>query len=208
MATLLYSSKGSSCSWRLRLALLLKDIPFVLRPVNLQDGEHFTEEFRQLNPMSQVPVLVMDGTAIADSNACLEYLEERFPDKRRLLPIDPLQRAAVRTAVAIVVSNIQPFQNGRLVREIRDERGEEASLRWAQHYIDKGFGALERFLESRAGCFSFGDAISLADVVLVPQVYNARLYKVDMSQYPTLLRISDTLFQLPEVKASSPDQHP
>lgn len=199
----------SSCSWRARLSLAFKGIKYEYRAVNIVTGEQFDPSFRKFNPLGTVPVLEIDGAAITDSIAILEFLEERYPDARPLLPKDLKQRAAVRQAVAVVSSGIQPLQNLRVGRYVEDKLGgPQERLLWMQHWIATGLRALEEAVALTAGRYCFGDEVTLADVVLVPQLASAERFKVDMAQFPTLTRIGEALYELPEVRESVPQKQP
>ncbi|CAK9858973.1 unnamed protein product [Sphagnum jensenii] len=207
----LYSYFRSSCAWRVRLGLLLKGmsrIPYEYKAINIVKGEQFTEEFTKLNPLQLVPVLEIDGVKLVDSIAILQYLEERFPDKRPLLPKDLVQRAHIHQVVFLIASNIQPLQNTQILPVIEAKLGKEERLKWAQYSIAKGFTALERILEKTAGKYCFGDMVTLADVVLSPQLANAIRFQLDMAPYPTIQRVGQALNELPEVKASAPANQP
>jgi len=204
----LYSYYQSSCAWRVRLAMELKGIPFEYKAINLATGEHLSEEYRKLSPLQLVPVLVVEGNVLADSIAILEYLEEKFPDKRPLLPKGLVQRATIRQVVNLIASNVQPIQNLRVLNAIRDKLGSEERLKWAQDCINRGFEALELILKKTAGKYTFGDEITLADVVLVPQLGNAKRFQVDLTRYPILDRIGKELLELPEVQKSLPANQP
>ncbi|XP_055534425.1 probable maleylacetoacetate isomerase 2 [Wyeomyia smithii] len=198
----LYSFWRSSCTWRVRNALNLKKILYDLKPIDLYKsggGEQFKDEFRQLNPMQQVPALTIDGNTIIESMAILHYLEETRPEIP-LLPQDKLQRAKVREICEVITSGIQPFQNSSTFAYI----GKEKSLEWAQYWIARGFRAVEQLLAVSAGKYCLGDQITLADCCLVPQVFNARLYKVDLDPYPTIIRIDGELAKHPAFQAAHP----
>lgn len=130
----LYSYWRSSCSWRVRIALAWKGIPYDYRAVHLVKGEQLSEEYAKKNPMREVPALVIDGHVLNQSVAILEYLEETRPDPP-LLPRDPFQRANARKIVNIITADIQPIQNLRVLQKV----GEEKKVEWAQHWINLGF---------------------------------------------------------------------
>ncbi|XP_022209377.2 probable maleylacetoacetate isomerase 1 [Drosophila obscura] len=202
----LYAFWTSSCSWRVRIALTLKNIPYEIQAINLvQTGEDhaYTDKYREVNPMQTVPSLQIDGHSLCDSVAIMHYLEETRPEIP-LLPQDVIKRAKVREIVELICSAIQPLQN-RLVLE---HVGKEQSLVWAQHWIARGFKGLDRVLAGSAGKYCVGDELSMADVCLVPQVFNARRYKVELTPYPNIVRLDHELQSLPAFKSSHPHQQP
>ncbi|KAJ7988627.1 hypothetical protein DPEC_G00311170 [Dallia pectoralis] len=194
----------SSCSWRVRIAFALKGIEFDQVPVNLiKDGGHqFTDHYKQLNPMQQVPAVHIDGITLSQSLAVIQYIEETRPGPS-FLPVDPKKRAQVRMISDIIASGIQPLQNLCVLQRIGDQK-----LQWAQHFIQRGFEALEPILEETAGTYCVGDEISMADICLVPQVYNAERFKVDVDQFPTIKRLNQTLMEVDAFKESHPSCQP
>lgn len=213
-AVTLYSYWRSSCSYRVRIVLGLKSIPYTYEAVHLMKdgGRQLTEEYTALNPMRELPTLLVDGVTLTQSTAIVEYLEETRREPA-LLPADPKARAQVRAVCAILSNDIQPLGNLRVLKHVaslfedpavRDARKEE----WARHYICLGFAGLERLLASTAGSFCVGDALTLADAFLVPQVYNAVRFKVDMTAYPTLARVNAALVGHPAFAAAHPSAQP
>lgn len=203
--TILYSYWHSSCSWRVRIALNWKNIPYETRAVNLlkPGGEQHVADYRMINPMAQVPTLLIDGHSIIESIAILHYLEETRP-LPALLPQDSYERARVREIVEIIASGVQPLQNLKVQKYVgRDKRKE-----WAQHWINSGFRALEERLSTSAGEYCVGDKVSMADCCLLPQVFNARKSQVDMQQYPIIARIEGELKAVPAFIASHPTNQP
>ncbi|KAJ8673259.1 hypothetical protein QAD02_004521 [Eretmocerus hayati] len=201
----LYSYWLSSCSWRVRIALNLKEIPYEIRPIHLQkgSGEHHTDEFRKINPMERVPALHIDNVTLIESMNILNYLEETRPHYP-LMPKDPVKRARVREICEVIVSGIQPLQNVAVIDHVGDER----RLQWAQYWINKGFTAVEELLLLSAGKYCFGDEITLADCCLVPQVYNARKFRVDVESYPTIFKVDRNLKDHPAFVATHPHSQP
>jgi maleylacetoacetate isomerase len=204
---ILHAFSGSSCSWRVRLALSYKGIPYEYKGWNLSKGEHMCEEYKNISPGQTVPALEIDGAVLKDSVAILEFLEERFPDKP-LLPRDLVQRAAIRGIVNMISAGIQPIQNLRVLKSIAETGGEQARIEWAQKWITSGFDALEVVVKDTAGKYCFGDEFTMADVTLVPQLRNAHRFNVDMGKFPTLQRLERNLYQLDLVKNSTPEHTP
>uniref|UniRef100_A0A1A8IQF4 Maleylacetoacetate isomerase n=1 Tax=Nothobranchius kuhntae TaxID=321403 RepID=A0A1A8IQF4_NOTKU len=194
----------SSCSWRVRIAFALKGIEFEQVPVNLikDGGQQLTEQYKALNPMQQVPAVEIDGITLSQSLAVIQYIDETRPGPH-LLPGDPKARAQVRMISDLIASGVQPLQNLYVLQKIGAEK-----LQWAQHFIDRGFQALEPILKQTSGKYCVGDEISMADICLVPQVYNAERFKVDLRQYPTIKRLNKTLLEIEAFKVSHPSQQP
>ena len=208
----LYNYWRSSCSWRVRIGLHWKGQPFSYLPVHLlkDGGQQKAEPYASLNPMQSVPLLELDEGGrlirLAQSMAILEYLEERWPEPP-LLPADRVARARVRQAAEIVNSGIQPYQNTNVQKRVKHElHGDEKA--WARHFIAHGLRALEPLLQSTAGRYAVGDQVTLADCFLVPQLYHARRYEVDLSPYPTLTRVEAACAVLPAFEAAHPDRQP
>lgn len=206
----LYGYWRSSSSWRVRIGLNLKSIPFENRPVDLRAGEQHGAEHLARNPAGQVPVLeIEDGGRLhrlAQSMAILEFLDERFPSPP-LLPADPIGRARVRMLAEHVNSGIQPLQNQATLRWIR-ERLAGAEREWAAHWIGRGLAALEAAVRDGRGRFCHGDAPTLADVYLVPQLYGGRRFGVDLGQFPTLLRIEEACRGVDAFARADPERQP
>lgn len=202
---LLYSYWRSSCAWRVRIALNLKEIPYDIKPVSLikGGGEQHSDEYRNVNPMEHVPALQIDGHTLIESMNIMHYLEETRPQKA-LMPQDVFKRAKVREICEVITSGIQPLQNLTVLIYV----GEEKQREWAQHWINRGFRAVEKLLSSSAGKYSVGDEITLADCCLIPQVFNARRFQVDLRPFPTILRIERELENHPAFRAAHPSSQP
>jgi maleylacetoacetate isomerase len=179
MATkaILFSSWRSSCSYRVRICLNFKEIPYSIKPVSLlglgngEDGDN-ERELKENNPMRYVPALKIDGHTLIESQAIMQYLEETRPEIP-MLPQDPFKKSQVRAICDIIVAGIQPLQNIGVLNHMGHFMGEKEKV-WSQHWINRGFKAIETLLDSTAGKFCVGDDVSLADCCLVPQVFNAR----------------------------------
>ena len=204
----LYSYWRSSCAWRVRISLALKEIDYEYVAVNIAPGtaEQEKDGYRAENPMGQVPLLVTDdGARLAQSVAILEYLEERYPIPR-LMPEDPGPRAVVRELVQIVNAGIQPLQNIKILGEVTDAGGDAQT--WGRRVIERGLNALEARASKTAGEYLVGDELSLAELCLVPQLYNARRFELDLSAWPTLCRVEALCTSREAFVAAHPDQQP
>lgn len=214
-----YDYWRSSSGWRVRIALNLKGVTVERRAVNLAGpggGEQQAPAFRALNPMAQVPVLVLDEArepgaplgprVLTQSIAILSYLELRFPSPP-LLPAEPWLRGRAHQLAEIVNAGVQPFQNLELQRLLQAS-GVAEPRQIPRHYIAGGLAAFEAFAGETAGRFALGDAPTLADVYLVPQLYGARRFAVDLTPFPTLLRIEAACQALPAFANAHPDRQP
>ena len=211
---ILYSSYRSSCSARLRLALNMKGLMYDYAAVDTFGGEQYSKEHEQLNPSRSVPVLVSEeqGVKIGQSVAALEYLEEKYPNNRPLLPSDPIARAHVRSLVNIIVCDVQPLTNTRTIKAVDALKGDTSV--WSKQWTERGLAAFEGTCKEKSGKFSFGDEVTLADVCLIPAVWNAEIAGVDLSAYPTVNKIFRNFDGCPDTKAShwrnqpdTPEEH-
>lgn len=216
-AVILYSYWRSSCSWRVRIALHFKEIPFEYRAVNLLKSEQQSEEYsRNINPAQLVPTLIIDNHVLNQSVAILEYLEERRPETWRLMPQEPSQRAQVRALVQLIASDTQPIQNLRVLNYLTSSASTTAQEKadkkaeWARHWIGVGLEAFERTLGKTAGLYCVGDSVTLADICLVPQLYNAVRFQVpDLERrFPLIWKINQRLEKLEPFQLAHPDQQP
>lgn len=201
----LYSYFRSTAAYRVRIALNLKEVSYQLTPVNLLKNEQKSEWYRAVNPMGLVPALRLeDGTVLSQSTAILEWLEETSSDTP-LLPADPLQRARVRAMVNIIACDIHPLNNLRVLKHLVGALGvsEEAKETWYHHWIQLGFDALESQMQE--GAYTAGDRLSMADVYLVPQVFNALRFDMDMTLYPKIMSVHDRCNQLDAFVRAHPD---
>lgn len=201
----------SSAAFRVRIALNLKGLQYTSVPKALLKNEHRTPDYLAVNPQGLIPALEIDGTALSQSLAIIEYLNEREPNPP-LLPTDPIARAHVRSMALAVACDIHPLNNLRVLNYLKDQLGqdENAVNTWYRHWITEGFQGLEAQARehSRSKRHLFGDAVSIADVCLVPQMFNARRFKADLSSFPTLVSISEHLESLPAFAAARPDAQP
>jgi maleylacetoacetate isomerase len=207
----LYGTARSSASFRVRIALAYKALPYESSFISLAKGEHRTAQYRRVNTQGLVPALIDDDRLITQSLAIIEYLEERYPTPP-LLPEHAPDRAYVRAVSQIIACEMQPLNNLRTLTFIRSAYAlDDAGVRvWYRHWIADGFSMLERYLasESRAGRYCFGDMVTMADCCLVPQVFNARRYGCDLSPCPTVLRIFDKCMMLPAFERAQASAQP
>jgi len=207
----LYSYWRSSASYRVRIALNLKALPYVLHAVNLMKdgGEQFSAAYRSVNPQSRVPVLVHDGQRFSQSLAIIEYLDEAFPD-HRLIPRDPVDRARVRMLSQIIACDIQPLQNTSTTKYLKEvlKLDEAAVNAWLREWITRGLDAYNAHIEREEphGKFSHGDTPGMADCCLVPQMYAAERFGVDPKKYPRLLLIWENCNRLSAFAAAHPSK--
>ncbi|KAJ2660001.1 Glutathione S-transferase zeta-1 [Coemansia sp. RSA 1200] len=200
---ILYTYFRSSSAARVRIALNHKKIDYDARPINLLLDEQMSEEYTAMNPSGTVPCMVVDGHTICRSTAILEYLEETRP-QAPLLPKDPVSRAAVRAIVDVVCSGIQPLQNLSVLKTLSESERQP----YACGIITKGLAVVERMLERTAGQFCVGDEVTLADCCLVPQLYNAYRYGVDISAMPLICAIEARANELPAFRSAHWMQQP
>ena len=205
---ILYNFWRSSASYRLRIALEMKRIEHDLVPVDIPSGEVRGPENLARNPQGYVPVLDIDGLRLTQSAAILEYLDETRPDPA-LLPTDPEGRVRVRALADLIAMDIHPVCNPNVVNHVLSLAGGDNDMRvaWMKKFIARGFDALEVLLDDpRTGQFSHGDMVTLADLCIVPQVYNARRWGLNMADWPILERIDAACNELPAFQSGHPDQ--
>jgi maleylacetoacetate isomerase len=206
---ILYGLGLSSASYRVRIALGLKNLPYTSVVKNLRAGEHRLADFLRINVQGLVPALALDdGTVLTQSMAIIEYLEEIYPQPP-LLPAEPLARARVRALTQSIVSDIHPLDNLRVLRYLEDKLLVDRAARdsWYRHWVEVGFAALERWLvqDADTGRFCHGNSPTLADICLVPQVFNARRFAVDMNPYPRISGVDAVCRELPAFRAAAPE---
>ena len=207
----LYTYFRSSASYRVRIALEHKAMTVEHRFVNIAPSvtEQLGPAYAALNPQKLVPLFVDGDFTVNQSLAIIEYLEELQPEPA-LLPRDPRDRARVRALAYMICCDVQPLQNTRVQRYLTSELGCDAQAvqAWVRHFIDDGLRALEAVLarDPARGEFCHGDRPTLADVCLVPQLYNARRYRCELASYPTLVRIAETCGRLPAFRNAEPER--
>jgi maleylacetoacetate isomerase len=209
----LFSYWRSSAAWRVRIALTWKGIPHGTVPVHLvrDGGQQHTECYRELNPQERVPVLEDEGRVFAQSLAIIEYLEETRPEPP-LLPADFAGRAIVRQMALSVACEIHPLQNLDVLNYLRGplSQGDGPVADWVRHWMGQGFMALEE-LARRHGDgthYLYSSGVTMADLCLVPQMYNARRYHLDLTPYPALVAIDQHLMTLPAFATTRPEAQP
>jgi maleylpyruvate isomerase len=202
----LYNYWRSSASWRVRIALAYKNVAYEYVAVNLLEKANRGDAYTAMNPIGQVPTLVLDdGRQLSQSMAILEYLEETVP-RPSLLPADPYLRARARQLAEIVNSGIQPFQNLPLIARY-NEHGVDAKKMVAGD-IERGLHALQKIAQPIAGEFLVGDNVSFADVCLVPQLNAARRFGLDVATWPLLARVEEACTRLQPFQAAHADHQP
>ncbi len=206
--TVLHHYWRSSASWRVRWALNLKGIKWESVAVNLLDGAEKSDGYARANPSRYVPTLEIDGVVLGESMAILEYLEETRP-KPSFFAGDAALRALTRQVAETVNSGIQPLHNLDVLRMVSGDQA--AQMVWAKHWVERGLGVVERLLsalppEARGGRFCVGDEPTLADLCLIPQVYNTDRFGVDKAQFPRCAAIYAAALATPECAAAHPDR--
>ena len=204
----LYSYPKSSASFRVRIALYLKDIPFEIEPVDLLSDGQTDAEYLLLNPQGIVPTLVDGETVISQSLAAIEYLEERYPQPA-LLPADAAGRARVRQLALVIGCEIHPLQNLGVLRALEEAFGanETERRKWARNIIESGLLAFDRIVEAGpGGVFCHGDKPCLADLFLIPQLFNARRFECDLRRVPRLVDIDAACMDLPAFQQAAPQE--
>ena len=205
----LYTYFRSSAAFRVRIALNLKGIAYQPEFVHLGKGEHFKPAYAALNPQGLLPVLVVDDHVLAQSLAIIEYLEETHPQPP-LLPRDPLGRARVRGLSLIVACEIHPLNNPRVLKYVKNALGhsQDEVDAWYRHWVADGLAKFEADLGQGRGRFSHGDAPTLADCCLAPQIFNAKRYNSDLAPYPNTMRVFENCMKLEAFDRAQPAKQP
>ena len=208
----LYSYFRSSAAYRVRIALNIKQIPYAYKSVHLvrNGGEQHADSYVRLNPSELVPTLVDGDIVLTQSMAIMEYLEEAYPDRIALLPSGTKERAQARALAQLIASDIHPLNNLRVLNYLNQELNSDKSEvdEWYANWIHTGFGALEKLLADSSGEFCVGDKPTIADCCLIPQVYNAYRYKLDLSDYPNILRIYQQCKSMSAFEQAQPENQP
>ncbi len=207
----LYNYWRSSASFRVRIALALKGLPYDYRSVHLARNEQFDADFSALQKSQLVPLLVDGEASVGQSLAIIEYLDERHPEPS-LLPGDALARARIRSLALDIACEIHPLNNLRVLRYLVKDLSvsDEAKNTWYRHWVESGLTALERRLasEPQTGVFCHGNTPTLADCTLVPQIFNARRFDCQLDAMPTVMRVFEACMALPAFQAAQPSACP
>lgn len=207
----LYSYYRSSAAYRVRIALHLKQIPYAYKPVHLvrNGGEQHSENYVRLNPLKLVPSLVDGESVVTQSLAIIEYLDEVYPH-HPLLPAQAPDRARARELAQLVACDIHPLNNLRVLQYLSNQLqvDPEQSSQWYAHWIKVGFEAFEQILRQNPNDFCVSDQPTIADCCLIPQVYNAKRFKVDLSPYEHIVRIYERCLSMAAFVQASPEQQP
>jgi len=207
MSRQLYTFFRSSTSFRLRIALAYKRLDYEPHYVSLPKMEHRIPSYRDMNPQGLVPLLVEGGRFLIQSMAVIEYLDEVYPEPP-LMPKDPIGRSYVRAVSQVIGCEIHPLNNVRVLKHLKAQFGadEAATNAWYEHWITEGLSGLEGYLarEGLSGDFCYGNTVTMADICLVPQIFNARRFNCSLDAYPKLLAITDRCMTLDAFRAAEP----
>ena len=209
MGLTLYSAWRATAPYRVRIGLHLKGLSYDYAPIDLIKGEQREPAYKAVNPQGLTPALDLgDGDILTQSVAILEWLEETHPEPA-ILPKDALARQRVRTMALIIACDIHPLNNTRIGRALnRLGVSKDDNLAWVHRWISDGFDTLEPMVAKYGKGFAFGETPTIADCCLIPQLYNARRFAVDLTPYPTLVRIEEACLALPAFDAARPERQP
>jgi maleylacetoacetate isomerase/maleylpyruvate isomerase len=205
----LYNYFRSSASYRVRIALALKGLDYTYRPVHLAKNEQFNESYAAVSASRLVPLLRDGEHALTQSLAIVEYLEETHPQPP-LLPADPAGRARVRALALDIACEIHPLNNLRVLRYlVRDLKvSEEDKNRWYRHWVETGLEVVERQLAAQPSTYCHGETPTLADLTLVPQIFNAKRFECRLDHVPNVVRVFDACMKLEAFEATRPEKCP
>jgi maleylacetoacetate isomerase len=208
MGYTLYSAWRATAPYRVRIGLALKGVGYDYVALDLIKGDQREPEYRAVNPQGLTPALDIGGHVLTQSLAILEWLEETRPEPA-ILPKDALDRAVVRAMADIVACDIHPLNNTRVGRELH-KRGidQQGILAWTRRWIEDGFATLEPMVAKHGKGFAFGDQPTIADCCLIPQVYSANRYEVDLSPYPAIRAVDERAAEHPAFQAAHPNRQP
>jgi len=209
---ILYDYYRSTASYRVRIACNIKSLDYKRISVHLvkNGGEQHSPSYLQINPQGLVPTLNFDEVCLSQSLAIIEYLEEKYPDPA-ILPKTPKERAIIRMLAQMIASDIHPLNNLRVLNRLKAQfnANEEEIVTWYHHWLKEGFMALERHLEGleRSHWVCYGDQVTMADICLIPQVYNAKRYELPMSDFPLIKQINDYCLSLEAFYKAAPEHY-
>ena len=205
----LYSYWRSSAAYRVRIALALKGLPFDTRAVDLRSGAQGGVGFALLNPQGLVPYLIDGEVGLNQSLAIIEYLDETYPEPP-LVPKSIVERSRARAAALQIACDIHPLNNLRVLQYLKNVLGHDQAAidTWARHWIETGLAAIEEVAAAHGGAYLCGDVLTIADVCLVPQLYNARRVQADVARFPALGALDKRLNALPAFRAARPAAQP
>ncbi len=207
-AVTLHGYFRSGASYRVRIALNLKGIAYADAFHHLRKGEQNAPEYRAINPQGLLPALEIDGAVLTQSLAICEYLDEVHPEPA-LLPAEPIARARVRAFAQVIACDTHPVQNLKVLANLRALGLDEAQVNgWAAKVIEDGLDACNALIADTAGTYCFGDSVTLADLLLVPQLVNARRFGVDLLRWPKLLEIERACLALDAFSKAAPENQP
>jgi maleylacetoacetate isomerase len=197
----------SSAAWRVRIVLALKRVAYEHVAVNLLANEQRDPAYLAINPQGIVPTLEIDGLTLTQSLAIIDYLDARFPDPP-MVPRDAAARSRVLAKALVIAADIHPINNLRVLRYLKHELGADDAARdaWYAHWVHEGFGALETMARADGTAFLSGDTPGIADACLIPQLFNARRFKVNVEVYPTLLAIEEKALAIDAFASTHPDR--
>ena len=207
----LYSYWRSTAAYRVRIALNIKQLDCEIMPVHLvkKGGEHLKMHYKNINPQSLVPALESDtGEVITQSLAIIDYLEETYPQKP-LYPQSSILKSQAKAMALSVACDIHPLNNLRVLKYLKNENWQQNLVdKWYAHWIHEGFAAIEKQLEKSSMTYCFGDSISVADIFLVAQVYNANRFMVALDDYPKIIQINKNCLEIKEFIEAIPENQP
>ncbi len=203
----LYTYFRSSAAYRVRIALNLKGVAYDAVPINLLKGEQREENYGSVNPQKRVPSLDTGSATLIQSPAILEYIDEVYPEPP-LLPVGAINRAKVRAIASLIACDIHPLNNSGTLAYLKNQLGQDqqAADEWYAHWVRQGFDAIEALLGP--GPYAFGSRITLADIYLVPQVFNARRFKVSLDDYPKIAAVDAACAAHQALQDAAPDKQP
>lgn len=211
MKPVLYSYYRSSCAFRVRIALQLADVAYDYRPIHLLEngGAQHTDEFKTLNPKSEVPLYIDSEVTLSQSMAILLYLDKKH-FQSHLFRQKNGQFYELVEACEIINSGIQPIQNLRVLQELKNrfEIDENAKIDWIKYFVGRGLQAFEKKIEKHADKFSFGSELSAADIFLVPQLFSARRFDVDLRDFSNCLRVEENCMNIEAFQKAAPARQP